>query len=198
MFARLTAFTLGLVGLAALRAQFDALAGLGQAVDRIWAMAGDFSVLSAGLMVVHLLAITRGWQISAARAAGLLLAMAAVGLGFALQLTRAGLGEGLGWWSNLGLHIALPVGYALWWLGFAPKQLPGRALPVWLIWPMLYIGYALMRGLNTGYWPYGFLDAKALGWAQVALHLIALLLVLALLGRAILALARRLQSARPS
>lgn len=194
MFARLTAFALGLVGLAALRAQFDALAGLGQAVDRIWAMAGDFSVLSAGLLVVHLLALTRGWQISAARAAGLLLAMAAVALGFALQLTRAGLGEGLGWWANL----ALPVGYALWWLGFAPKQLSERALPVWLIWPMLYIGYALIRGLNTGYWPYGFLDAKALGWAQVALHLMVLLLVLALLGRAILALARRLQSARPS
>ena len=197
IFTRITAFGLAVVGLAALRAQFDALTGVDLAVDRIWAMAGYFTILTNALLVVHLLAITKGWQISASRAAGLLVAIGAVGLIYHALLASQFPTEGLGWWADLGLHTAMPAGYFAWWLGFAPKALRWREVPHWLIWPALYAAYALIRGGVTGFWPYSFLNADTLGWAHVARNLAALVLALLLLSLAIAALARIVHSAKP-
>lgn len=197
MLARLSAFALAVIGLAALRAQFDALTGVALAVDRIWAMLGYFTILTNAVLVVHLLAITKGWQISASRAAGLLVAIGAVGIIYHALLASQFPTEGLGWWADLGLHTAMPLGYAAWWLGFAPKAVRWRNLPEWLIWPAIYAGYALIRGQITGFWPYSFLNAEALGWAHVGRNLAALLVALALLSLAIAALARIVHSARP-
>ncbi|MFC3182793.1 Pr6Pr family membrane protein [Cypionkella sinensis] len=194
IFTRLTAFALAVVGLAALRAQFDALTGVALAVDRLWAMAGYFTILTNALLVVHLLAITKGWQISAARAAGLLVAIATVGIIYHALLGNQFPTEGLGWWADLGLHTVMPAGYALWWLAFAPKAVRWRDVPQWLIWPAIYVSYALIRGAQTGSWAYGFLNADALGWGHVARNLALLLLAVGLLCCAVAALARILQS----
>lgn len=198
MLARLTAFALAIVGLAALRAQFDALTGIALAADRIWAMAAYFTILTNALLVVHLLAITKGWQISTARAAGLLVAISTVGILYHALLASQFPTDGLGWWADLGLHTVMPLGFAAWWLAFAPKTLRWRDVPQWLIWPALYAGYALIRGALTGVWAYPFLNADALGWAHVARNLAVLMVVLALLSLAIAALARIIYSARPA
>ncbi|MDZ4391830.1 Pr6Pr family membrane protein [Cypionkella sp.] len=193
----MTAFALAIIGLAALRAQFDALIAVPLAADRIWAMAAYFTILTNALLVVHLLAITKGWQMSASRAAGLLLAISAVGIIYHALLGNQFPTDGLGWWADLGLHTVMPLGYTLWWLGFAPKALPWRDVPHWLIWPVIYTGYALIRGHLTGQWPYPFLNADSLGWAHVARNLGVLLGALGLLGLGIAALARILHSAKP-
>ncbi|WP_284323579.1 Pr6Pr family membrane protein [Cypionkella aquatica] len=203
MFARMFAFVLAIIGLAALRAQFDALIGVALATDRIWAMAGYFTILTNALLVTHLLAITKGWQISSARAAGLLVSIGAVGIIYHALLASQFPTEGLSWWADLGLHTAMPLGFALWWLVFAPKAVQWRDLPQWLIWPALYGGYALIRGAQTGFWPYAFLNADALGWAHVGRNLAALVLALTLLCLAVAAAARilhanRFQSAKPA
>lgn len=198
MLARIIAFALAIVGLAALRAQFDALSAVGNAADRIWSMAAYFTILTNALLVVHLLAITKGWQISAARAAGLLLAISVVGIIYHALLGSQFPTDGLGWWADLGLHTAMPLGYALWWLGFAPKTLHWRDIAQWLIWPALYTAYALIRGRQTGEWAYPFLNADALGWAHVARNLGVMLLAISLLAFGIAAFARIVQSARPT
>ncbi len=197
IFTRLSAFALAIVGLAALRAQFDALTGGALAVDRLWAMAGYFTILTNVLLVVHLLAITKGWQISASRAAGLMVAIATVGILYHALLASQFPTEGLGWWADLGLHTVMPLGFAAWWLGFAPKDVRWRDVPQWLIWPAIYAGYAVIRGQQTGVWAYPFLNADALGWAHMARNMAALLLALGLLSLAIAALARILHSAKP-
>ncbi len=197
IFTRLSAFALAIVGLAALRAQFDALTGGALAVDRIWAMAGYFTILTNVLLVVHLLAITKGWQISASRAAGLMVAIATVGILYHALLASQFPTEGLGWWADLGLHTVMPLGFTAWWLGFAPKDVRWRDVPQWLIWPAIYAGYAVIRGQQTGVWAYPFLNADALGWAHMARNMAALLLALGLLSLAIAALARILHSAKP-
>ena len=136
--ARATAFGLAIVGLAALRAQFDALTGVALAVDRIWAMAGYFTILTNAALVVHLLAITKGWQISARRAGALMVAIGTVGILYHALLANQFPTEGLGWWADLGLHTVMPAGFALWWLVFAPKAVRWSDVPYWLIWPALY------------------------------------------------------------
>ncbi|MEO5614417.1 MAG: Pr6Pr family membrane protein [Cypionkella sp.] len=197
IFTRLTAFALAFVGLAALRAQFDALTGVALAVNRIWAMSGYFTILTNALLVVHLLAITKGWQIGARRAAGLMVAIATVGILYHVLLASQFPTDGLGWWADLGLHTVMPLGYAAWWLGFAPKAVRWRDVLQWLIWPALYAAYALIRGSMTGFWPYSFLNADTLGWAHLARNLGALLVALLLLSLAVAALARIVHSAKP-
>jgi hypothetical protein len=196
MIARLSALALGFLGLAALRGQFDLLLlnGLG---PKLWQLAGFFTILTNALLVVHLLAIAKDWKIPASRAAGLLLSILMVGAVYHLVLAGLWAPQGRAWWVDQGLHSAMPLGYLLWWLAFAPKTLRWSDLPTWLLWPAAYAAYALTRGALTGFWAYPFLNADALGWPRVALICAGLLLAFTALGAAILTLARRLQ-ARPS
>lgn len=191
---RLAALAVATLGMAALRTQFDALQdapGLGALQDRLWRMAAFFTILTNALVTVHMLAVALHWRIGAARAAGLLLSIAAVGIVYHLILARLWNPQGLAWWADLGMHTGMPLAYGLWWLLLAPKGVVARDLPGWLIWPAAYCAYALTRGALTGFWPYPFLDADALGWPQVALNLAGMLAAFALGGWAILTLARR-------
>jgi hypothetical protein len=200
MLARLTAFALAIMILAALRAQFDALpeqAGVVDLAARLWLMAGFFTILTNALIALHLFAVVKGWQIPASRAAGLLLSILVVALIYHLLLARLWSPQGLGWWADQGLHTAVPLGYLGWWLAFAPKTVTKRDLPDWLIWPVGYGSYAMIRGAATGFWPYPFLNADALGWATVSLNLALLLLAFAGLGVALLVVTRWLQPAKP-
>jgi hypothetical protein len=105
---------------------------------------------------------------------------------------------GLGWWADQGLHSAMPLGYAAWWLAFAPKDLRLQDLPKALLWPLLYLVYALIRGVKTGFWPYPFLNAATLGWPHLALNCAALVLAFSLVFVLIWAVARWRYSAKPS
>lgn len=198
MKARLTAFALAILGLASLRAQFDALPNIPDAAQRIWAMAAFFTILTNALLTAHLLAITNRWQISAVRAASLLLSIVMVGLIYHGLLSDLWAPTGLGWWADQGLHSAMPLGYAAWWLAFAPKDLRLQDLPKALLWPLLYLVYALIRGVKTGFWPYPFLNADTLGWPHLALNCAALVLAFSLVFVLIWAVARWRYSARPS
>ena len=194
MIARLFALAVGVLGLAALRAQYDALLPpvSGQSLsDQLWFLAGFFTILTNLLVTVHMLALARGWTISASRAAGLVVAMVMVAIVYHAVLARQWQPVGLAWWADQGLHTAMPLATLLWWLGFAPKTVTRRDLPYWLIWPTVYAIYALIRGALTGFWPYPFLDATALGWPVVALTLAGMLAGFAALGFGLIAVARR-------
>jgi hypothetical protein len=60
-----------------------------------------------------------------------------------------------------------------------------------LAWPAAYAAYALLRGSLTGFWPYPFLDADALGWPEVMWNAAALVAAFAALGAALIGFARR-------
>jgi hypothetical protein len=64
-------------------------------------------------------------------------------------------------------------------------------LPHWLAWPATFTIYALIGGALTGFWPYPFLDADALGWPVVSANVAGMIVAFAVLGPALLALARR-------
>ena len=106
--------------------------------------------------------------------------------------------QGAQWWADTGLHYAVPLAYWAWWLAFAPKDLRLQDLPKALLWPLLYLVYALIRGVKTGFWPYPFLNADTLGWPHLALNCAALVLAFSLVFVLIWAVARWRYSARPS
>jgi len=190
---RLAALAVATLALAALRAQFDAMGpDAGSASVRLWAMAGYFTILTNALVAAHMLLVALHWRISAARAAGLLLSIVMVGLVYHTLLARLWQPDGLLAWADLGLHTGVPLAYALWWAVLAPKDVQPGDLKWWLVWPLGYGAYALIRGALTGFWPYPFLNADALGWPRVAVHLVLLAGVIALGGLAIRRVAGRL------
>ena len=66
------------------------------------------------------------------------------------------------------LHVATPLLYSIYWFAFVPKgQLQYKDIFPWLIYPFLYIIYALTRGAFTNVYPYPFLEADKLGYPKV-------------------------------
>lgn len=121
-------------------------------------------------------------------AAGLALWLATVGAVYHLLLAREM--EGLAWWSDHGLHTAVPLAVTLWWLVYGPKAglRPDHAR-LWLVWPVIYGAYALLRGEWDGRHPYFFLDPPMIGWPWVAACCLGLCAVFWMAGRALIACA---------
>ncbi len=99
-----------------------------------------------------------------------------VGIGFSLLLARM---EGLVLtavpWDNTVLHYIIPAAMLVDFLIDRPKRaLSFKKSLVWLLFPVLYVTYALMRGAMTGWYPYPFLNPATSGYGSVALTVIGL------------------------
>lgn len=72
-------------------------------------------------------------------------------------------------WVNVVVHRVTPTVFAIDWLIDPPRPAPRfpRAL-VWLVFPMLYLLYTLVRGAVVDWYPYPFLDPRVHGYAAVA------------------------------
>lgn len=91
------------------------------------------------------------------------------------------------------LHAVIPVLALILWLLYAGKnKLQWKDILPWLIYPLLYITYILLRGSVSGFYPYPFIDQKVLGLnkvlvnaAWITLLFIIISLVFVALGKAI-------------
>lgn len=93
--------------------------------------------------------------------------------------------QGAQWLADVSLHYAVPVLYLLLWVVFAPKgRLRWSDALRWLLFPLLYLLWALWRGTWTHEYPYPFLDVAALGWSAVLRSVVGVssLFVVASLG----------------
>lgn len=90
---------------------------------------------------------------------------------------------GLDWIVDNLLHVVVPVLYVLYWLIFTPKKiLQWKNLAPWLIFPAVYLVYSLLRGPTVDWYPYPFLHAGKLGYGQVAINSVFVLLAFLLVG----------------
>lgn len=98
-----------------------------------------------------------------------------VGLGYSLLLRHIWNPQGLQLFVDEALHTAVPVIFILYWLIFTPKEALhwGDVFP-WLIYPLVYLGYTLVRGAVSGEYPYYFIDAGELGYAKALWHVVLL------------------------
>lgn len=191
---RIGAAIVALVAAISLVAQWRVSAGLMAGAEPAvvaWRMLGYFTVLGnlATLIIMARVVISR--KIRPRRAAAMTVVMALIGLGYHGLLAGIWAQQGLAWWADQGLHTAVPVLTVMWWAGFAPKAgLKWYDAVRWLIWPILYADYALVRGLASGFYPYPFLDISVLGIAQVTLNVVVLTAVFAALGLLLITVAR--------
>ncbi len=78
--------------------------------------------------------------------------------------------EGADYLADKLLHVAVPLIAVIGWLVFGPRgRVQARDVLASLVFPIVWLGYTLVRGAATGFYPYPFLDADAEGYAAVAL-----------------------------
>jgi hypothetical protein len=100
---------------------------------------------------------------------------------------------GLALVSDNLLHYIVPPAFLALWLGGLPKGGLGvRTVGRWMIFPAIYIAYALFRGPRTGFSPYPFIDLDKLGYGGVAINVAALVAAFVGVGAALTVLDRAL------
>ena len=106
-----------------------------------------------------------------------------VGLVYSLFLRSIWDPTGLQLVADVALHDVVPVLYVMYWLIFVPKRSLSWVQPLyWLIYPLAYFGYALVRGEIIGKYPYWFADPTALGYPRTFANSALLLVGFLVLG----------------
>jgi hypothetical protein len=73
-------------------------------------------------------------------------------------------------WVNAVVHQVMPIVLVLDWLIAPPSAaLPLRRVWSWLVFPLLYLVYTLVRGSFADWYPYPFLDPREHGYGHVVL-----------------------------
>ncbi len=103
--------------------------------------------------------------------------------------------HGMQLFADVALHDVIPVLYPLYWLVFLPKGGLRWSNPAWwLVYPVLYFLYSMLRGAAFGIYLYPFFDAAQLGFARVSMNGIGLLAVFFGLGAGLTAIDHALAS----
>lgn len=102
---------------------------------------------------------------------GIAVSIIVVGVAYNLLLRQLWQPQGLQWLANELLHDVMPVLFTLYWWFCVPKgSLRVRHIGVWVLYPVLYFAYTLLRGHLLGVYPYPFIDVEKLGYAQAFIN----------------------------
>jgi hypothetical protein len=128
------------------------------------------NILGAIVFLCVGLGVERTWAVELVRGAATLYLVVTF-LVFAVLLSDIPLGLVLPW-VNTVLHQVMPIAVLLDWLFSPPRlRLALRRSLLWLILPIVYLTYSLIRGANVEWYPYPFLDpGKVSGYGGVAAY----------------------------
>jgi hypothetical protein len=112
--------------------------------------------------------------------------IAILGLANAVQLGNNGWSpQGLEKFAHIILHFVLPVLYVTYWLVFVPKGTLNWKNPFyWLVYPIVYTVYILIRGSVTNDYPYEFTDVNRVGYGAVLIHSLGMCIAVFVVGEA--------------
>ncbi|WP_248746291.1 Pr6Pr family membrane protein [Pseudomonas sp. MWU12-2037] len=122
---------------------------------------------------------------------GVTAAIVLVGLAYNLLLRHTWNPQGLQWVADELLHDVMPVLFVIYWWFCVPKgTLQWRDFWPWLIYPALYFVYALVRGYFVGSYPYPFIDVGQLGYPQVFINAVMVLVAFVVISLVVIAVDR--------
>ena len=99
-------------------------------------------------------------------------------------------------WVNSVVHQVFPIVVIVDWLVDPPRSaITFRRSLVWIVYPLVWTGYTLVRGAAVGWYPYPFLNPVNGGYPTVAAYIVAILIFGAVLC-ALLARVGNLAAAR--
>jgi hypothetical protein len=95
------------------------------------------------------------------------------------------------------LHTFNPAAFVLFWLIFIPTgRIAWLKALTWLVYPLLYCFYILIRGYISGYYPYSFIDGNKLNGQQIFINCVFLLFAFLSIGLLFIAIARLFKKGR--
>ncbi len=98
--------------------------------------------------------------------------------------------------ANIGLHYLTPLLAALGWGLFGPRpRIDPGTVGLTLLYPVGWLGYTLVRGEVTGWYPYPFVDVSSQGYPAVLVNCVLVTLVVLAVAGAFFGLDRRLPGA---
>jgi hypothetical protein len=84
--------------------------------------------------------------------------------------------EGWQWLADELMHDVMPLLFLIYWWCCVPKgTLRLKHLALWVIYPVVYFAYSLLRGHLLATYPYPFIDVEKLGYPQVFINAAGLL-----------------------
>ena len=193
-----------IVGLAALSLQtyltlgeFEKAGGIPAAAA--WRLLGYFTILTNALVAVVAINAALRYE----RRDGLgsprvelatATAIAMVGLVYTLLLRAAWDPQGANKVADALLHDVAPVAFVAYFLLRPRPRLGSGDVGYALVFPLLYVVYALARGAADGWYAYWFLDPRNLTVAQLALNVVGLALCFLAMGVVLAYLSNRLNA----
>jgi hypothetical protein len=94
-----------------------------------------------------------------------------VGLIYNVVLRSQFVLTGIDIFLNELLHVVVPLLFILYWLFFVPKNKLKWTDAFPLLWyPLIYLAVVLLRGANSGHYPYPFVDVKTIGYSNALLN----------------------------
>ena len=89
------------------------------------------------------------------------------------------------------LHSVIPVLFFIYWFLLVPKQqLQWSIFWPWLIFPLAYLAFILVRGSFSGFYPYPFLEVNKLGLSWVLLNSVGITVVFLVISLILIGIAK--------
>ncbi|SNY00849.1 MULTISPECIES: Pr6Pr family membrane protein [unclassified Pseudomonas] len=157
-----------------------------------------FTVLTNTLVATVLTcAVTRResaaqrWFLQPWVSSGVAVSIAVVGLAYSILLRHLWHPQGWQFVADELLHDVMPLLFLGYWWFCVPKgTLRLWHLPLWLIYPLVYFVYALLRGHLLGAYAYPFIDVAMLGYTQVFINAGGILVGFVLIGLLVIGIDR--------
>lgn len=116
-----------------------------------------------------------------------------VGLVYQIVLRPLWSPKGLQFIVDETLHSVVPIMTIIFWALYEKKkEVRWTQIPGWLIYPLAYFFYVMIRGGFSGFYPYPFVNVDKLGMDKVLLNAVLLLILFAVLGAFYIGIGKRM------
>ncbi|MDX1476077.1 MAG: Pr6Pr family membrane protein [Saprospiraceae bacterium] len=172
--------------------------GTGEALIRFFSF---FTILTNTLLALYFSShLARGarWWLRRLRRPGVMTAItvyiSVVGLVYQLILRPLWSPTGVQMITDELLHSVNPLYMIAMWVMFEDKRiLRWSMIPLWLIYPLIYLACVLLRGAVANWYPYPFIDVGELGYGQVGINALGMLVLFVVLSALFVGVAKLLQ-----
>ena len=133
----------------------------------------------------------RRWFLQPWVSSAIAVSIAVVSLTYNVLLRHLWHPEGWQWLADELLHDVMPLLFLGYWWCCVPKgTLRVWHISVWLIYPLVYFAYSMLRGHLLAVYPYPFIDVDKLGYPQVFLNAGGLMVGFVVIGLVVIGLDR--------
>ncbi|MCK1784038.1 Pr6Pr family membrane protein [Pseudomonas sp. TNT11] len=146
--------------------------------------------------VVHRDSAAKRFFLAPSVSSAIAVSIVLVSLAYNLLLRHLWQPEGFQFIADELLHDVMPLLFVVYWWRYVPKgALRFKHIGLWVLYPLVYFAYVLLRGDLLGQYQYPFIDVGTLGYPQVFVNAGGILTGFVLIALAVVGLDKLLKRA---